>query len=207
MRNKCPRCGLNFDKRKDLRSHIKEAHPKDLFQCQHCDKTFLSAAGRKAHIKREHRRFFERSAFGNLFVDIDIVDVKHNEDVLLFLAANQSKIEEALLKRGKCKYSLILQVSMLKIDGEGNAVRASPYFRSQIVVQLNGVEEDQLDEVFKKVHQSFTNYCREGSGWTLHNVIRLIVRTADYEPVPSGSSYIPLPPLLEGHKNIMETNV
>ena len=182
MRNKCPHCGLSFDKRKYLLSHIKEAHPGDLLQCPHCDRTFISDSGRRSHIKRDHQRFFERAAFGNLFVDFDIVDFKHNDDVLLFLAANQSKIEEALRKRGKSKYSLILRVSMQRIDGEGKVVRASPYFRSRIVVHLSEVDQGQLDESYKKIHDALTKYCREGSGWVLHSVIKLILRTADYEP-------------------------
>ena len=193
----CPHCKETFETRGYMHDHIKREHADDVYKCPHCQETFLSKSEMKSHINRTHTRHFDVSAFGNTFIDYRIVDIQNNDDVLIFLAANEGNIQLFLSQRGRCKYALILKVNMEKMGVDGGVVHANPHFRSRIAIKLNdNVEQSQLNEAFKKIHESLIKYCRDGSGWKLRSVGSLIVRSASYEPVASGSSYIPLPPLL-----------
>ena len=55
---------------------------------------------------------------------------------------------------------------------------------------------DEIEEEFQKVNDS------EGSGWTLGEVIKLVLHTTKWEPI-YGSSYIPLDPYIANKKAII----
>ena len=38
-KHSCHLCGEDFDMQSQFTTHMKQTHPNDMFQCEHCDKT------------------------------------------------------------------------------------------------------------------------------------------------------------------------
>ena len=71
------------------------------------------------------------------------------------------------------------------------------HFRSMCRWLFNEFEYDDLyDEMSDRVLESFAQYQKNGSGWTLKSVEHLDVRVLKNKPL-KGSSYIPLPKKLK----------
>ena len=91
-------------------------------------------------------------------------------------------------------------------DGNGGRVKAVEFaFHSKdlkLVLEGTNISElydemvDEIEEEFQKVDDS------EGSGWTLGEVIKLVLHTTKWEPI-YGSSYIPLDPYIANKKAII----
>jgi hypothetical protein len=52
--------------------------------------------------------------------------------------------------------------------------------------------EEGMKESIKKMYNSFIEYQRQGSNWTIDKVVGVTIHMARYRPLRS-SSYIPLP--------------
>ena len=91
-------------------------------------------------------------------------------------------------------------------DGKGGKTRRAEFaFHSndlKLVLEGTDISElydemvDEIEEEIRKVNDA------EGSGWTLVEVIKLVLHTTKWEPI-YGSSYIPLDPYLANKKAII----
>ena len=86
-----------------------------------------------------------------------------------------------------------VQVKLIKPKADGSDEIPEPHFRSFCMTTVNDHEvEKQLDEASQKILIPFSTYRKEGSGWTLSEILHLDLNVAQYEPL-KGSSYLPLP--------------
>lgn len=78
-----------------------------------------------------------------------------------------------------------------------------PFFhgRCHIVLKKEDIET-ALRESIMKVVNSFIEYQREGSNWTLDKVLGVNIHIIQYDPI-KGSSYLPLPSKLANNKAII----
>lgn len=68
-----------------------------------------------------------------------------------------------------------------------------PVFRSLPVEVLIATDKDGvLGEVFKSLMKKYVDYEMGGSGWLLHELLRLNLHTYEYVPLHA-STYIPFP--------------
>ena len=97
---------------------------------------------------------------------------------------------------------ITLQVRFTKTKGDRIEV-AEPFFHGQchIVLKEDDIEQ-ALRESIMKIINSFIEYQREGSNWTLDKVIRTNIHIVTYKPL-KGSSYLPLPAKLANKKAIV----
>jgi hypothetical protein len=81
---------------------------------------------------------------------------------------------------------------MTRRKGEENE-KAEPHFREKCQTSLKFEDVDEgMKESIKKIYNSFIEFQRQGSNWTIDKVVNLTVHMARYRPL-RGSSYIPLP--------------
>jgi len=70
---------------------------------------------------------------------------------------------------------------------------AEPHFRGKCQTSLKFEDIDEgLKESIKKMYTSFIEFQRQGSNWSIDNVVNRTIHMARYRPL-KGSSYIPLP--------------
>lgn len=69
------------------------------------------------------------------------------------------------------------------------------------VLNLEDIEES-MEESIKKIINSFTVYCRNGSQWVLETVQHITVNVSKYQPV-RGSSWISTPPKIASKKCVV----
>jgi len=81
---------------------------------------------------------------------------------------------------------------MTRRKGEENE-KAEPHFRGKCQTSLKFEDVDEgMKEFIKKIYNSFIEFQRQGSNWTIDKVVNLAVHMARCRPLRS-SSYIPLP--------------
>ena len=54
---KCKKCGKNFPRKEELKSHVKTDHQKPKIPCDRCKLTFLNEQGLFAHKNTDHKKF------------------------------------------------------------------------------------------------------------------------------------------------------
>ena len=121
-------------------------------------------------------------------------------DLSLFLDGKRKQIlkylvKELQAKRG-IKWYMNVQIKLVKYKADGKEETATPHFRSYCQSSVNSRDfETQIQDSFNKIISSFIKFEREGSGWTLDEILHLELCVAEYKPL-QGSSYIPLPTAL-----------
>jgi len=128
-------------------------------------------------------------------------------DILQFFNDNQQIINNIITDRLQAskglKWFLTLFIRFVKYNERNEAVYAEPTFRSINMTCTNNAQiEDQLSEAFQNLHNSFQNFERDGSGWSIDKILKLEISTAQYKPI-EGSSYIPLPPKILKKKAVL----
>ena len=118
-------------------------------------------------------------------------------DILQFFVDNRLNIENKLINRLSSvkgmKWFMTLIVKFVKYNQNNETVNAEPTFRSLNFTCSNVSQiKEQMAEAFQHLHNSYQNFERDGSGWSIDRIIRLELNTAEYAPL-EGSSYIPLP--------------
>ena len=113
-------------------------------------------------------------------------------DILQFFKDNSNPIQYFLhttlwAKRG-IKWFLTLFVRFVKYNENDEAVYAEPIFRSIYFTLTNGAEiKEQLAKAYKNLYVSYQNFERDGSGWSIDQILRMEINIAEYVPL-SGSS-------------------
>jgi hypothetical protein len=114
----------------------------------------------------------------------------------------RSILKEERTKRKRMKIYLTLQVRFTKSRGDQVEV-AEPHFHGRCHIVLNNQDiEHALRESIMKMVNSFVEYQREGSNWTLDKVLGININIVTYSPL-KGSSYLPLPAKLARKKAIV----
>ena len=67
----------------------------------------------------------------------------------------------------------------------------------------NGAEiKEQLAKAYQNLYNSYQNFERDGSGWSIDQILKMEVNTVEYVPL-SGSSFFPLPPKIAKKRAIL----
>ena len=94
-------------------------------------------------------------------------------------------IKQAIKERGGIKWYLSKKVKMTRRKGEENE-KTEPHFRGKCQTSLKFEDIDEgMKESIKKIYNSFIEFQRQGSNWTIDKMTR-------YRPLRR-SNYIPLP--------------
>jgi hypothetical protein len=104
----------------------------------------------------------------------------------------KNAIKQEIKERGGIKWYLAMKIKLRRRKGE-EVETAEPHFRGKCQTALKFDDIDGgLNESIKKMFNSFIEYQRQGSRWTVDKVVDLTIHMARYRPL-RGSSYIPLP--------------
>ena len=117
--------------------------------------------------------------------------------VLLFFVDNQELIVDILVQALKqktgIKWFLTLHVKFVKYSENNGVVYAEPTFRSYTAVLSNTSQcEEEIASSLRKLHNDYQNFERDGSGWSIDQILKMEVHTAEYNPL-NASNYVPLP--------------
>ena len=210
----CPICRNQF-KRKDVMVKHMKTHDELKHSCTICKKSFARKDVLDRHMKIHDKQvetpmevdkdqnceeFFEEAALRGTLKKFILKAVKE-KDPMVLLGNHKDKVIDRLRKelhKGGIKWFVSVQVQFKK---EGKT--AEPVFRGHCQIALSPDEvEEGFQKSVQKIYQSFTEYQREGSNWTLDHVINLTLHVAKYKPL-RGSSYIELPSYLKNKKAIV----
>ena len=136
------------------------------------------------------------SALNDAVKDYTIVPNNNEKfDLLTFFANVKTQVRNLLfdrLKSNGIKWYLSIQVELVKDSFDRPT--STPHFRSKTYATLNiaNLEDQELNESFQKMFESFEKYIRDSSGWLINKVIHLIVHTIKFTHL-TGSSFMELP--------------
>ena len=117
----------------------------------------------------------------------------------------QDELFMALKKVGPQKWYIAIKVMFYKMDKSENKIYASAYFHGAMQTLLRKEDfEESYHNSMNKIWQAFDEYLKNGSGWILERVEKILLNTYDYQPIQI-SSYIPTPKVLVGKRCL--TNV
>ena len=211
---KCNICGKFFAHKHSICRHKKTAHAMSKWRCNTCDTTFTRKDNYQRHMKK-HEHSIVQTGSGdtkNGSKNLDPFNFKalngtvathtiHAEgistfDLMTFLKSKyddlKDVIKQAIKERGGIKWYLSMRIKMIRRKGE-EIETAEPHFRGKCQKSLKFEDIDEgLRESIKKMLNSFIEYQRQGSNWTVDTVVDLTVHMARFRPL-RGSSYIPLP--------------
>ena len=132
---------------------------------------------------------------GNEYKDpkLYLTDVTHTATRLIKSNLNQGT-----------KVKAALHCEMIRVDPETNEdVTTTCYFNSNLKTIIR---KDTIGEEYRvmsnEILEHVANFQRRGSGWIFRKVLNMYIHLNKYEPL-SGSSYIPLPKILQSKKAII----
>ena len=128
-------------------------------------------------------------------------------DILQFFVDNKVLIQAILTDRltnvKGVKWFMTLFVKFVKYNQNNEAVYAEPTFRSVSFACTNASQiQEQMAEAFQHLHNSYQNFERDGSGWSIDKILKLEVISIEYIPL-EGSSYIQLPAKFQKKKAVL----
>ena len=114
-----------------------------------------------------------------------------------------NRLSQELKTKRVLKWFVSVQVKLMKPKADGSDEISEPHFHSLCMTTFNDHEiEEQLGEASQKILSAFSTYQKEGSGWTLSEILHLDLNVAQYKQL-KGFSYLPLPKKLEHKKAII----
>ena len=122
----------------------------------------------------------------------------------VFLYTARENITSVLRNNRRTKVKLILKCYMEKTSTLGEIIIRPFAFHSNIEVNLDGTDEDELYNTMTEriIEKMATLQQATGSGWRLHSIIKLELHTASYNPL-RGETWIALPKELANKKAII----
>ena len=97
-------------------------------------------------------------------------------------------------------------IKFVKYDKEGNEIDTVAFFTTRCVTKLSQEDEETLnlsiDQAYYKMFVDCQEFQREGSGWSIDEVLYLKLMMAKYVPL-KGSQYINLPPKVKNSKAVI----
>ena len=132
------------------------------------------------------------------------IETEGNFDEREFLQFVKPDVLRIMRENQQTRVRLILNCYMTRTDlTNGNVITAYPYFHSQTIENLEGINESEIiDSMIETIEERLQNFNNKGSNWVLERVLSLDVQMTQYIPL-RGRSYIPLPKILANKKAII----
>ena len=132
---------------------------------------------------------------GNEYQDpkLYLTDVKHTTTRLI----------ESNLNKGT-KVKVALHCEMIRVDPDTEEdVTTICYFNSNLkTIVRQDIISEEYTVMSNEILENTANFQRRGSGWIFRKVLNMEIHLKKYEPL-SGSSYIPLPKIIQSKKAIV----
>ena len=128
------------------------------------------------------------------FARVYTVNGREGIDVRPFLQSVRGNITSVLRNNRRTKVKLILICNMEKPSILGETIIEPSNFSSNIEVNLNGTDEDELYiTMTERIIENMAAMQQvEGSGWRFHSIIRLELHVMSYNPL-RGETWVALP--------------
>ena len=138
------------------------------------------------------------------FARVYTVNGREGIDVRPFLQSVRGNITSILRDNSRTKVKLILICNMEKPSILGEIIIRPSNFSSNIEVNLDGTDEDELYiTMTERIIENMAAMQQvEGSGWTFHSIIRLELHTVSYNPL-RGETWVALPEELANKRAII----
>ena len=128
------------------------------------------------------------------FARVYTINGREGIDVRPFFQRVREPITGILRNNRRTKVKIILICNMERPSTLGEIIIAPSDFSSEIEVNLDGRDEDDLFiRMTERAMENMANLLQvEGSGWRFHSIIRLELHVVNYNPL-RGEAYIKLP--------------
>ena len=203
----CYECRKLFKQKEGLSRHKMNVHAMSKWRCNTCDSTLTRKDNYQRHMKKHENAIVQtgsgdtRNGSKNLdpcnfkalngTVETQVIPAEgvSKFDPMTFLKSKyddlKDVIKQAIKERGGIKWYLSKKVKMTRRKGEENE-KTEPHFRGKCQTSLKFEDIDEgMKESIKKIYNSFIEFQRQGSNWTIDKMTR-------YRPLRR-SNYIPLP--------------
>ena len=131
------------------------------------------------------------------FARVHTINGREGIDVRPFFQSVRGSITRILCNNRRTKVKLVLICYMERTSTLGEIIIAPSNFSSEIEVNLDGTDEDDL--FVRMTERAMENMASqqqvEGSGWRFHSIIRLELHIVHYNPL-RGETWIALPKAL-----------
>ena len=129
----------------------------------------------------------------NNFARVHTINGREGIDVRPFFQSVRGSIRRILRNNRRTEVKLVLICYMEKLSTLGETIIAPSNFSSEIEVNLDGTDEDDL--FIRMTERAMENIASqqqvEGSGWRFHSIIRLELHVVSYNPL-RGEAWVAL---------------
>ena len=137
------------------------------------------------------------------FARVYTINGTEGYDVRSFLYDARENITSVLRNNRRTKVKLILKCYMEKTDTDGEIIIQPFAFHSNIRINLEGTDEDNLYVTMtERILENIATLLATTSEWRLHSIIKLELHTVSYNPL-RGETWIELPKELANKKAII----
>ena len=138
------------------------------------------------------------------FARVYTINGREGIDVQPFFQRVREPITSVLRNNRRTKVKLVLICYMQKPSTLGQTIIRAANFSSDIEVNVDGTDEDDLyNRMIKKVMENMARLQQvEGSGWRFHSIIRLELHVVNYNPL-RGEAWVELIKELASKKAII----
>ena len=196
--------------KKPIKAKIKQLTNEELYSEQPFYKQPKKKAKRKQLTNQQLLRalpvydddgiFKRQRAFRNYFenYEVEAIDKKSLRDSLVLSKHSIKNLFNDLLREKQgFKYILSIKITFKKQINDNETLFITLYFNSEVKTITN--QRYYLNDSFEKGKNLFDIWISEGSGSVIDKVEGIYINVTNYEPL-SGSSYIPLPKVLNKSK-------
>ena len=173
----------------------------DVHRCGQCDKTFLRKDNLMRHMKihtPDNDPCEEEAAALNGTVLKKIIHVRQAEkhDVITALNSHQEKVINILKNSKKkfhgIKWHIIVKIRFVRMKDDQPEYTMAYFNGACQKITLDDEIQSGIEKSHMKIVNSFVEFQRNGSSWTLDSVEQIHLKIVEYKPV-QGSSYIQTP--------------
>ena len=127
------------------------------------------------------------------FARVYTINGREGTDVRSFFLSVRGSITRILRNNRRTKVKLVLICNMEKPSTLGEIIIAPSNFSSEIELNLDGTDEDDLfvRMTERAIENMASQQQAEGSGWRLHSIIRLELHVVSYNPL-RGEAWVAL---------------
>ena len=127
------------------------------------------------------------------FARVYTINGREGTDVRSFFLSVRGSITRILRNNRRIKVKLVLICNMEKTSALGEIIIAPSNFSSEIELNLDGTDEDDLFVRMTEIaiENMASQQQVEGSGWRLHSIIRLELHVVSYNPL-RGEAWVAL---------------
>jgi len=201
----CHKCGRAFAENECRLKHEKKCGKFSRVLCDICGKTIMAFRLEKHmldHKKAPSSKL--KLKMTDLYRTLVYEPGSFHTDFPLFLDSMLEILVRDLdeeVNSNPCKWYLAVKITFEKNVGEVEEIES--WIRTKVYVSLQSNNTtDQMKLAFSDLIQAFSEFTKDGSGWSIKKLEELNMNIFKYEPL-AGSSFIPLPEELEKKKAII----